>query len=294
MLSRDSAGPHGLSPGPWGLTASPSHFRNHRETRLDGTARFNLLVGENGAGKNQRAGGAVAARAGPGLRRAALPDMPAQHGDGGFGAVSAELVGEVRLGTGVRPERPGRRIVQVNGAEAPALRLAEWLSIGWLTPAMDRPVRGRCGRAAAFSRPAGAGAGTCPRPQRRAGRALRERNRLLAGDTEPDPAWLDALEVQLAEAGALVAAARARLVERLSAQLALLPEAPFARPELVYRPGGPLGADELAAAPSAESPPRPGGPAHPDRGRTATSWTWSWRARARPQPIARPASRRPC
>ena len=28
-----------------------THFRNHRETRLEGTARFNLLVGENGAGK---------------------------------------------------------------------------------------------------------------------------------------------------------------------------------------------------------------------------------------------------
>ena len=26
-------------------------FRNHAATRLDGAARFNLLVGENGAGK---------------------------------------------------------------------------------------------------------------------------------------------------------------------------------------------------------------------------------------------------
>ena len=29
-------------------------------------------------------------------------------------------------------------MVHVNQAEAPAVRLAEWLSIGWLTPAMDR------------------------------------------------------------------------------------------------------------------------------------------------------------
>ena len=28
-----------------------TRFRNHRETAIDGTARFNLLVGENGAGK---------------------------------------------------------------------------------------------------------------------------------------------------------------------------------------------------------------------------------------------------
>ncbi|HQQ07382.1 MAG TPA: DNA replication/repair protein RecF [Novosphingobium sp.] len=225
-----------------------SHFRNHRETRLDGTARFNLLVGENGAGKTNVLEALSLLAPGRGLRRAALPDMPAQHGDGGF-AVSAELDGEVRLGTGVRPERPGRRIVQVNGAEAPALRLAEWLSIGWLTPAMDRLfAEGAGARRRFLDRLVLALEPAHARNAARAEGALRERNRLLAGDTEPDPAWLDALEVQLAEAGALVAAARARLVERLSAQLALLPEAPFARPELVYRPGGPLGADELAAA----------------------------------------------
>ena len=28
-----------------------ANFRNHQATRLDGTAQFNLLVGENGAGK---------------------------------------------------------------------------------------------------------------------------------------------------------------------------------------------------------------------------------------------------
>lgn len=28
-----------------------TNFRNHPETRLAGTAQFNLLVGENGAGK---------------------------------------------------------------------------------------------------------------------------------------------------------------------------------------------------------------------------------------------------
>ena len=50
--------------------------------------------------------------------------------------------------------------------------------------------------------------------------ALRERNRLLAEDAEPDPQWLDSIEVQLAEAGAALADGRARLVERLSAELA--------------------------------------------------------------------------
>jgi DNA replication and repair protein RecF len=76
--------------------------------------------------------------------------------------------------------------------------------------------------------------------------ALRERNRLLADDAEPDPQWLDSIEAQLAEAGAALAAGRAMLVERLSAELAALPEAPFARPALALAATGPRDADGLA------------------------------------------------
>src|SRR6516165_10291985 len=93
-----------------------SRFRNHRDTAITGTARFNLLVGENGAGKTNVLEAISLFAPGRGLRRAALTDMPAQGGNGSF-AVSAELAtrtGPVRLGTGVAPERPGRRIVQVN------------------------------------------------------------------------------------------------------------------------------------------------------------------------------------
>ena len=48
-----------------------SRFRNHRETRLDGTARFNLLVGENGAGKTNVLEALSLLAPGRGLRRAA-------------------------------------------------------------------------------------------------------------------------------------------------------------------------------------------------------------------------------
>ena len=248
-LSRDSTGGGRLSLCRMGLDRiTLSRFRNHRETRLDGTACFNLLVGENGAGKTNVLEALSLFAPGRGLRRAALPDMPAQDGDGGF-AVSAELADGVQIGTGVRGERPGRRIVQVNGAEAPALRLAEWLSIGWLTPAMDRLfAEGAGARRRFLDRLVLALEPGHARNAARLEGALRERNRLLGEPREPDPAWLDALELQVAEAGALVAQARARLVERLAAELAALPEAPFARPELTYRPGGPLDEAELAAA----------------------------------------------
>jgi len=225
-----------------------SRFRNHQASRLGGTARFNLLVGENGAGKTNVLEAISLLAPGRGLRRAALGDIPAHDGDGSF-AVSAELSGGVMIGTGVRPERPGRRVVQVNGAEAPATRLGEWLSIGWLTPAMDRLfAEAASGRRRFLDRLVVALEPAHARHAARLESALRERNRLLADPAEPEVAWLEGVEQQIAGAGALVAQARARLIERLVGKLAAMPEAPFARPRLVYAPGGPLVQGELAEA----------------------------------------------
>jgi DNA replication and repair protein RecF len=227
-------------------------FRNHRHTRIEGTGQFNLLVGENGAGKTNVLEALSLLAPGRGLRRAALADMPASEGPGGF-AISALLdtgAGEpVALGTGAEPARPGKRLVQVNGAASPANRLAEWLSIGWLTPAMDRLfTEGASARRRFLDRLVLAFAPGHAAHAVRLEAALRERNRLLADSREPDPAWLDGIEAQLAEAGAAVAAERARTVERLDAMLQELPPEPFALPRLAYRPGGPLDAAALAEA----------------------------------------------
>ncbi|HEX8057312.1 MAG TPA: AAA family ATPase, partial [Novosphingobium sp.] len=170
-----------------------SDFRNHRSTRIEGTAQFNLLVGENGAGKTNVLEAISLFAPGRGLRRANLADMPAQGGSGGF-AISTELAtpaGPVRLGTGTSAERPGRRVVQVNQAEAPAVRLAEWLGIGWLTPAMDRLfAEGAGSRRRFLDRLVLALEPAHARNAARLEAALRERNRLLADTAEPDPAWL--------------------------------------------------------------------------------------------------------
>ncbi len=225
-----------------------TQFRNHRATRLEGLGQFNLLIGDNGAGKTNVLEALSLLAPGRGLRRAGLTEMPAHGSRDGF-AISAELASGVQLGTGVRPERANRRVVKVNGAETPAVRLGEWLSLGWLTPAMDRLfAEGAGARRRFLDRLVLALEPGHARNAARLEGALRERNRLLAEPAEPDPAWLDGLEAQLAEAGALVAAARARLVERLAATLADLPEAPFARPVLNYVPGGPLDSGELGAA----------------------------------------------
>ena len=225
-----------------------TQFRNHRASRLEGTARFNLLVGENGAGKTNVLEALSLLTPGRGLRRAGLSEMPAHGSNAGF-AVSAELGTGVQLGTGVRPERPNRRVVQVNGAETPAVRLGEWLSVGWLTPAMDRLFAESAGARRRFlDRLVLALEPGHARTASRYDNALRERNRLLSEAAEPDPTWLDALEAQLAEAGAALARARADVITRLDEALGLLPQAPFARPTLAYQPGGPINPGALAEA----------------------------------------------
>ena len=228
-----------------------ANFRNHRDTVLGGTAKFNLLVGENGAGKTNVLEAISLLSPGRGLRHAALPEMALQSGPGGF-AISADLgQGDeaLRLGTGVTAERPTRRIVQINQAESPAIRLAEWLSIGWLTPAMDRLfAEGAGARRRFLDRMVMALAPDHARNATRLEGALRERNRLLSDPAEPDPKWLDAIEAQIGEAGAMVAQARLMMARRLDRTLAELPDSPFARPSLEYVPGGPVVQAELVRA----------------------------------------------
>lgn len=230
---------------------SLTDFRNHRSTGIDATRQFNLLIGENGAGKTNVLEAISLLAPGRGLRRAALADMPARDGSGGF-TVSAQLDWRdepVMLGTAVEAGQPGRRVVRINGGAAPAMRLAEWLSVGWLTPAMDRLFAEGAGARRRFLdrlvlafEPGHAANAT------RLENAVRERNRLLSDPAAPDPHWLDGIEEQIARSGADVAAARARMIEQLDLMLRTLPAEPFARPELVYQPGGPIEAGALAAA----------------------------------------------
>src|SRR5688572_17316293 len=97
-------------------------FRNHAATAIEGTARFNLLVGDNGAGKTNVLEALSLLAPGRGLRRAALPEMARGDGGGGF-AVSARLSDDTTLGTAIRLPQPGRRVVHANGADIPAVRL---------------------------------------------------------------------------------------------------------------------------------------------------------------------------
>jgi DNA replication and repair protein RecF len=228
-----------------------SDFRNHAFSEFADARRFNLLLGENGAGKTNALEAISLLSPGRGMRRAALAEMARDDGAGGL-AVGADLrVGDdtVRLGTRVDPARPGRRTARINGADAPLARLGEWLGVLWLTPAMDRLfTESPGGRRRFLDRLVLALEPGHAHHAARYDNALRERNRLLADDAVPDPRWMAGIEAQLAEHGAAMNFSRAALVGRLSQALELLPEEPFARPAIALADGGSDDADALRAA----------------------------------------------
>ena len=86
-------------------------FRNHAATELGETAQFNLLVGENGAGKTNILEALSLLAPGRGLRRAALGDMMRSDSGAGFriGADLRQDDGPIRLGTYMDSANPGRR-----------------------------------------------------------------------------------------------------------------------------------------------------------------------------------------
>ncbi|MFM9829300.1 MAG: DNA replication/repair protein RecF [Sphingomonas sp.] len=207
-------------------------FRNHASASIVPDAGFVVLTGENGAGKTNVLEAVSLLSPGRGLRRAGLGEMARQGGPGGFG-VAATISGDVAISTGTLASAPERRIVRVQGAGAAATALGDWLTVLWLTPAMDRLFSEAASERRRFLdrltlalHPGHAMHAT------RYEAAMRARNRLLADDRPPDPDWLAALEMQMAEHGAAIDAARHDCVALLAERLALAPEGPFARARL--------------------------------------------------------------
>ncbi|MCA1749635.1 MAG: type II toxin-antitoxin system RelE/ParE family toxin [Sphingomonadales bacterium] len=153
---------------------------------------------------------------------------------------SPEGEGEVSIGTGTTVAAPDRRKVRINGADASATALADWLTVLWLTPAMDRLFTGSpSDRRRFLDRLTLALEPGHGRHAARYEAALRARNRLLSDPGALDADWCAALELQLGEHGAALAEARARTVAALNAALASEPDAPFAKPLLAIEDPGP-------------------------------------------------------
>jgi DNA replication and repair protein RecF len=232
-------------------------FRSYASATMEAESGFVLLFGENGAGKTNLLEAVSVLAPGRGLRGAVLSEMARQGGSGAWAVAASvkpshlqgsglgeregeselprppapalEGAGEIRIGTGTLPSAPERRQVRINGASASVNSLSEWLSVLWLTPAMDRLFTGSAGERRRFLdrlvlalEPGHAHHAT------RYDAAMRARNKLLA-DEAWDESWLASLELAMAEHGAAIGEARERTVAALDAQLSTAPKDEFAR-----------------------------------------------------------------
>lgn len=205
-------------------------YRSYASASIEPGPGFVLLFGENGAGKTNLLEAVSMLTPGRGLRGAALSEMARQAGHGAW-AVAAKL-GDIDIGTGTQEAAPDRRQVRVNGAAASVNSLGEWLSVLWLTPAMDRLFTSSAGERRRFLdrlvlalEPGHAHHAT------RYDAAMRARNKLLA-DEHWDETWLASLEQAMAEHGTAMAEARMRTIAALDARLADVPADEFARAQI--------------------------------------------------------------
>jgi DNA replication and repair protein RecF len=218
-------------------------FRSYAQAALELDGRPVVLFGPNGAGKTNLLEAVSYLAPGKGLRGAAVTELGRRSPGEPFGrawSVSAMVEGPdgepQRVGTGVEaaegaPPSP-RRIVRLEGETVAPGRLAEVVRLVWLTPAQDRLfLEGGTERRRFLDRLVFAAEPAHAAHANAYDKALRERMRLLT-DGPADPAWLDALETRLGEAGAELAAARARTLDALQAEIAGRADRPFPQARL--------------------------------------------------------------
>ena len=201
-------------------------FRNYTSASLVLDGRSLVLTGPNGAGKTNILEAVSMLSPGRGLRTARLDEITRRDGENTHHwAVSALLQTKddmVRIGTGLDAGSPTtKRVVRIDGqtASGPGV-LAEYFSVVWLTPQLDRLfAEGASQRRRFLDRlvlgvdPGHASVSSAYE------KATRERMKVLEQGKDGgsvDGAWLMALEEQMGANAIALAAARLSFVERLS------------------------------------------------------------------------------
>ena len=219
--------------GPWVERLQLTDFRSYGALDLVLCPEPIVLTGPNGAGKTNLLEAVSLLAPGPGLRRAAYADM-ARIGASGW-TVSALLHSgdeTVRIGTSAAATG---RIVRIEGENRAPAALAGHVEVLWVTPAMDGLFTGPASERRRFLDKLIAGFD--PAYRTRIGyfeRAMRQRNRGL--EESASAALLSGLEMQMAEMGVAIAAARREALEHLRATIAARratsPGSPFPWAEL--------------------------------------------------------------
>lgn len=218
------------------LTLTDFRSYERAELALDGRPVF--LVGPNGAGKTNFLEAISLFTPGRGLRNAAGAELgrrkPGEtHGRAWAVAALVSQDGEpARIGTGIEGQGAARRTVRIEGETVPAGRLADHQRQVWLTPAQDRLfLEGASDRRRFFDRLVFAAEPAHASHAAAYEKSQRERSRLLA-EGPADAAWLSALEARMAEAGALLAAARSRTLAALQIEIDGRGDRPFPQARL--------------------------------------------------------------
>ena len=203
-------------------------FRNYKSLDLDLEPKSVVLAGPNGSGKTNLLEAISYLSLGRGLRRAQYVDVgltPEKGGDG-LWAVATSLEtknGDTEIGTGLSvqdgvPDKSRRIRIdrqQVKSGDA----LTEYVRVLWLTPTMDGLFTGPAGDRRRFlDRLVLA---LDPAHGRRVNdfdKAVRNRNKVLE-EAFDNSSWLDAAEMQIAELGTAITAARHEILALLSAEV---------------------------------------------------------------------------
>jgi DNA replication and repair protein RecF len=202
-----------------------TNFRSYTQGEIGVSGRSVVLAGPNGAGKTNLLDAISLLSPGRGLRGSRLGDHtrkgPVAQGEAlwGVAATVARGAESYDIGTGLMPDE--RRQTRMNGAPAESAgSLGEIVQMSWLTPAMDRLfIESASGRRRFLDRLVFGFDSAHASRATRYETAMRERARLLKFGPR-DPAWLDALESQMAETGIAMAIARAETIARLNIALA--------------------------------------------------------------------------
>ncbi|MEO7054338.1 MAG: DNA replication/repair protein RecF [Rhizomicrobium sp.] len=201
---------------------SLTNFRSYAAGELSTAGAGVVLAGPNGAGKTNILDAISLLLPGRGLRGAKLAEHvrkgPASSSEALWAVAASVRRGETEyeIGTGLT-EQSSSRQVRLNGVDAKnSAELGEVVQMVWLTPAMDRLfIESASGRRRFLDRLVlGFDTGHA-RTATRYETAMRERARLLKYGPR-DPAWLDGLENEMAEAGVMIGAARDAAVSRLN------------------------------------------------------------------------------
>ncbi|MEM6711642.1 MAG: hypothetical protein AAF590_05105 [Pseudomonadota bacterium] len=240
----NEASDEGALQGPRLARLTLTGFRNHRFTDLrfvapvlredcSNVAQHVALSGPNGAGKTNILEAISLFSPGRGMRRARYGDMLAASGTETRSpsqvAVAAQILpftsrrvlqaaddDLVKIGTGFIGPEPTARELRIDGETARSSdALTEYLTILWLTPAMDGLFTGGASdRRRFFDRMVMALHPTHGRMANRFETAMRARNKLFdQGAT--DPVWYEGLEAEMAAAGAAIQTARLETLDLL-------------------------------------------------------------------------------